>query len=114
MFYKRITLALIDKNSKKIYLSYMRFDKDGRNIIGGIPNNLDGGIDLDPEYYYTENGHEYLVSTIDPLQIKAHISSNNFKNSSPKYPEKKKELEKLANSLKETDNPVLMMVRLKK
>lgn len=31
-----------------------------------------------------------------------------------KYPEKKKKLEKLANSLKETDNPVLMIVRLEK
>jgi len=37
-----------------------------------------------------------------------------FKNSSPEYPEKKKELEKLANTLKETDNPVLVLVRLKK
>jgi hypothetical protein len=32
----------------------------------------------------------------------------------PKNPEKKKELEQLANNLRETDNPVLIMVRLKK
>ena len=32
----------------------------------------------------------------------------------PEFPEKKKELEKLANSLKETDNPILMIVKLKK
>ena len=31
----------------------------------------------------------------------------------PKYPEKKKQLEKLANSLNENDNPVLMLVKLK-
>jgi hypothetical protein len=42
------------------------------------------------------------------------VTGNEFKNSSTKYPEKNKELEKLANSLKETDNPLLMMVRLKK
>jgi hypothetical protein len=30
-----------------------------------------------------------------------------------KYPEKKKELEKLANSLNENANPVLMLVKLK-
>jgi len=30
-----------------------------------------------------------------------------------KHPEKKKELEKLANSLDENDNPVLMLVKLK-
>ena len=30
-----------------------------------------------------------------------------------KYPEKKKQLEQLANSLDENDNPVLMLVKLK-
>ena len=30
-----------------------------------------------------------------------------------KYPEKKKQLEELANSLNENDNPVLMLVKLK-
>ena len=55
-----------------------------------------------------------LISWIDTIKVKAHVASEAFKNSTPKYPEKKKELEKLANSLKETDNPVLMLVRLKK
>jgi hypothetical protein len=45
---------------------------------------------------------------------KAHVTFSVFKNSKSKYHEKKKELEKLANSLKETDNLILMMVRLKK
>jgi hypothetical protein len=61
-----------------------------------------------------ENNREYLIELIDPYQLKIHISSNEFKNSAPKYPEKKKELQILANSLKETDNPVLMVVRLNK
>jgi hypothetical protein len=47
-------------------------------------------------------------------QIQSLLTKKEFKNSAPKYPEKKKELEKLANSLKETDNPVLKLVRLKK
>ncbi len=55
-----------------------------------------------------------LISWIDAIKVKAHVASEAFKNSTPKYPEKKKELEKLANSLKETDNLVLMLVRLKK
>jgi len=46
-------------------------------------------------------------------ELKAHISTESFKNSTPKYPEKKKELEKLAYSLDENDNPVLMLVKLK-
>jgi hypothetical protein len=55
-----------------------------------------------------------MISLINPYQLKIHIAGNEFLNSVPKYPEKKKELEKFANSLKETDNPVLMIVRLKK
>jgi hypothetical protein len=55
-----------------------------------------------------------LISCIDTIIVKAHVTSEAFKNSTSKYPEKAKELEKLANSLKETDNPVLMLVRLKK
>jgi hypothetical protein len=41
------------------------------------------------------------------------MGSEEFKNSTPKYPEKKKELEKLASSLDENDNPVLMLIQLK-
>jgi hypothetical protein len=81
------------------------------NAEQGLLNDLDGGPDILPE---TIKDDMTLISWIDALQLKAHVASETFKNSTPKYPEKKKELEKLANNLKETDNPVLMMVRLKK
>ena len=42
-----------------------------------------------------------------------YVASETFKNSTPKYPEKKEELEKLAASLDENDNPVLILVKLK-
>ena len=48
------------------------------------------------------------------FNLKVHVSGNEFKNKVNIYPEKKKDLEKLANSLKETDNPVLVLVSLKK
>ena len=66
-----------------------------------------------PKSYFSENDNEYLLGLVHPYYLKNYISTNEFKNSIPKYPEKKKELEKLANSLKENDNPVLMLVRLK-
>jgi len=78
-------------------------------------NNLDGGMPLTENIkYYSEDGEEFITTLINPLDLKLLISRNEFKKSIPKYPEKKKELEKLANSLKETDNPVLVLVRLKK
>jgi hypothetical protein len=101
--------ALIDKESNRIFLFNWEFDGSG-----GILNDLDGGTRFLPKAYYTEDDREYIIGFLYPYQLKDLISSNDFKNSSPKYPEKKKELEKLANSLKETDNPVLMIVRMKK
>ena len=66
-----------------------------------------------PLGYFTENNQEFFTSIIDPFKLKAHVASSEFINSIPKYPEKKKELEKLANSLKDTDNPILILVKLK-
>jgi hypothetical protein len=113
---KKLTIALVDKKSKKSYLTYLESGPAvlGNNFIGGIFNDLDGGVRIQPENYFAENGREYMFTLINPIQIKALVSNNEFKNSSPNYPEKKKELEKMVNSLKETDNQVLMIVRLKK
>jgi hypothetical protein len=81
------------------------------NSEKGLFNDLDGGPNILPLTIKDENT---IIGWVDALQLKSHVASEAFKNSNPKYPEKKKELEKLANSLKETDNPVLMLVRLKK
>jgi hypothetical protein len=81
------------------------------NAEQGLINDLDGGPDILLE---TIKDGKTIISWIDVLQLKTHVASDTFKNSTSKYPEKKKELEKLAASLKETDNPVLMLVRLKK
>ena len=80
------------------------------NLGQGFINDLDGGPNIIP---ITTKDDNTLITIIDALKIKSHVSSEAFKNSSPKYPEKKNELEKLAASLKETDNPVLVLVRLK-
>lgn len=109
-FYKEKNgFVLIDKINGKSSLSYW-----DTYSSGSILNDLDGGIKFLPQSYFVENDREYLIEVIDPFQIKNHVTSDEFRNSTPKYFEKKKELEILANSLKETDNPVLMIVRLKK
>ncbi len=77
----------------------------------GLINDLDSGPNIKLKTIKDSNT---LIFWIEALELKNLVISENFKNSTPKYPEKKKELEKLANSLKETDNPVLMIIRLKK
>jgi len=74
----------------------------------GIINDLDGGPNLQP--ICTNNDRE-VVALIEPLYLKSYVKSDFFKESVPKYPEMKVELEKLADSLKETDNPVLILVK---
>ena len=106
---KKRDFALIDKRDKKTSLSNWEF-----NGSGGIANNLDGGPRFLPKNYFVENGQEYMSGLINPRQIKTHIEGIEFKKSVPKFPEKKEALIKLSDSLNDTDNPIIILVRLKK
>lgn len=108
--------SLIDKETKKIFTVHNYDEEQGIRVKSGsgIINDLDGGLSLWLINYYSENSDEYFTTLINPFDLKVHIASDEFKKSNPLHPEKKKELERLANSLKETDNPVLVLVSLKK
>ncbi len=103
-FKQKLRVGLYDKKNMKHYM-----------VSGSeISNTIDGGVDFgNCITYYNKDNKEYLVQIVYPFNLKTHVASSQFKNSIPKYPEKKKELEKLGNSLKEDDNPLLMLVRLK-
>jgi hypothetical protein len=101
--------VLINKEERKSFLTNWEFDGSG-----GIHNDLDGGESFLPKAYFTEDGREYMAGLVFPYKLKIIVSSDEFRDFAPKYPEKKKRLEKLADSLNETENPILMLVRLKK
>ena len=114
----KAAISLIEKKTKKIFNSY-KYDKIAGMVKTRalILNDLDGGMPLSTTpiiNYYEENDSEYIATIINPFDLKVYLSTDEFKNSVSKYPEKKKNLEKLVNSLKETDNPVLMIAKLKK
>jgi hypothetical protein len=95
----------------------LTFISSKKNISGmlfssekGIINDLDGGPNILPKTIKNDNT---FVTWIEALSLKTYVASDAFKNSTPKYPDKKKELERLSNSLKATDNPVLVLVSLK-
>lgn len=102
-------IGMYDKNSKEVFFidSSCNDDKENPN---GIENDIDGGMNFFPNYCIDGST---LLMIISVYKLKAYINSAVFKNTKPKYPEKKNELEKLANSLNENDNPVLMLVKLK-
>ncbi len=100
---KRNNLMIYNKKTGKIE----NFPENERS--GGIKNDLDGGPSFIPEH----NDNNVFLQKINAFELKAYIASDEFINSTPKYPEKKKKLEELAASLNENDNPVLMLVELK-
>lgn len=77
----------------------------------GLYNDIDGGPKFYPEYVIEDS---ILIMTIEALRLKEYVASESFKTYIPKFPNKKKELEMLAACLKETDNPVLVLVTFKK
>ncbi len=105
---KHQDIAVLNKENNEIYR------QKSNNQMQGISNNIDGGISFYPQYSFFSNSQQFLVQIVFPYQLKEHVRAKHFKKSNPKYPEKKKELEELANSLDENDNPVLMLVKLKK
>jgi hypothetical protein len=129
-FFKNFDKIIIQKNSfeSKNFLFY-RYDWKKRDncfiknksngtqyLIDngtGMVNDLDNGPNFIIQNTVIVDGIEYLISWINAFELKAHVDSEAFKNPTPKYLKKKKKLEKLANSLDENDNPVLMLVKLK-
>lgn len=101
-------ITLVDKKNRNSFLTFVESFEDG-----GITNDIDGGVDFQPVSYYAENEQEYMIGFFNPYKLKNHVYSDDFKNIMPKYPEKKKQLEGLAGSLSEYDNPVLMFVTFK-
>jgi len=100
----------IDKEQLYTFIGFK--DRDAYLLIKdkGIINDIDGGPSL---YFKMVKDKNTLISWINAYELKDYVRSEDFKNFIPKYPEKKKELEKLANRLDENNNPVLMLVKLK-
>lgn len=128
--FKNRDKIIIQKNSfeSKNYLFYQYDWKNRDNCLiqnksngtqylinngTGLANDIDNGPNFKIQNTVTVDGTEYLISWVNAYELKAQVNSETFKNSTLTNPEKKKELEELANSLDENDNPVLMLVKLK-
>ncbi|MCG6189361.1 6-bladed beta-propeller [Maribellus maritimus] len=103
----KYAFTFIDKKSGETYTCNYKLGE------GGITNDFDAGLKFFPLEYFSDGKDENLISIIQSLELKIYVTSDEFKNSTPKYPEMKKALEQLANRLNENDNPVLMLVKLK-
>lgn len=102
-------LGIYDKESGELQFCKPT-DTDNPLFTSGIYNDIDAGPRFFPRKLINDST---LVMTISAKDLKYHISSEDFRKAMPKYPDKKKKLEEIANSLSEFDNPVMMFVTLR-
>ena len=103
-------LGVVDKNTLDVKFCKPS-NTDNPLFTTGIINDIDAGPKFFPKHMVNDSTMAMLVESSDLI---GHVKSDDFTSTKSKYPEKKKELEKLAESIQETDNPVLVLVRLKK
>jgi hypothetical protein len=70
-------------------------------------NNINGGPNLGLNIYGCTEDKFY--SSIEALALKKYVKSVDFSKAKVQYPEKRENLKKIADSLKETDNPILIV-----
>jgi hypothetical protein len=91
-----VTIAGIPRNEEKTKL---------KDDLSGGP---DFNIEIDRWDKYCSGGK--LFSLVEAITLKKYVASEEFKNAQVIEPQKKNELKNLADSLNETDNPVLIIV----
>ena len=80
------------------------------NETSGLINDWDGGADFWPEGNVSNNE---IFMPLSSLTLKNMLKERAFSNATIRFPEKKKALSEMIEKLNETDNPVLMLVKLK-
>jgi hypothetical protein len=105
-----MALGVFDKKSRILSFSEPT-SSDNTLFTSGLYNDIDGG----PRFYPTKQVNDStMLMWINAEDFLNHISSDDFKNSSPKDPEKKKQLEEFATKVTMFDNPILMYMTFKK
>jgi hypothetical protein len=100
-YQKTVNWDVYDKNTDQSHLF------DGKNLL---KDDISGGLNIEPKFVC--NG--LIYSWTDALSFKNHISGDEFRKAEVKNPNRKSELEKLATSVKEDDNHLLIVITPKK
>jgi len=125
-------IAALAQYSSKFYLQYIVEDIDNLHItlsdpfinnrygyydkqsytvkvIGdeGFQNDIDGGLPFFPKYIYNDS---ILVDYVDAYDLREHVLNSNVAEMRRLYGQKYDDLVKLAESLDDEDNPILVFV----
>lgn len=77
---------------------------------GGWINDIDGGV---APTYFNSISNNYFAINVQPEDLKTQFFENK-KNISVKYPDKQQKLEELINTLRDEENPIIILYKLKK
>ena len=95
------------------YVLYNKQTKEGVAIKetkqGGFINDITGGPDFRPTY----TNDSTAVMLVSALDMKQYLESDAFKSQEVKFPERKKKLEELSKTIKEDDNTILVVAKVK-
>ncbi len=80
------------------------------DIESELKDDLSGGPDFNIDFLNSYCSGDKLFSFVEAITLKKYVAGEDFKNTQLSDPKKKEELKKLAESLNETDNPVLVVV----
>ena len=94
-----------------IYLDGVYSKATGESIIlgdNGFRNDIDGGLPFFPRYLYNDS---MLVDYVQAFKLREHVFNGNDLENRKLYGQKYEDLVKLANSLDDESNPVLILVK---
>lgn len=97
--------VLFDRKTDKKY----KLDIDNESN-SKVQDDLCGGPGFNIDFISNYCSDDMLFSFVEAITLKNYVASEDFRNAKVKDQKKKDELRKLADSLKETDNPVLVAV----
>lgn len=75
-----------------------------------LKDDISGGVNVEPKFVCDG----VIYSWTDALSFKNHMSGEEFRNAEVTNPQRKKELEKLAESIREDDNHILIAITPRK
>jgi poly(A) polymerase Pap1 len=78
--------------------------------MDALKDDIIGGPSLDLNFCSEDKAYCF----VDVLKLKKYTNSIDFINAKVKDPREKQDLKTISESLKETDNPILVVVTLKK
>jgi hypothetical protein len=119
VIFKNKDLYLINYNKASQSLSSMKTPfilpdnlKEPATVYPKFENDIDGGISLGHGKPNREG--DVWTYKFDAIYFKNQLTKEHFQNSKALYPDDKKALIQLVDSIKDDDNPIIMVIYLKK